>query len=156
MYIYITLSSSVITNLEFLRWFLSFALRILIDLNGIVPDRDSNVSRSADPQQLGGDYKCCLEWELQNGRIGKWPANYAAPWWHCQVESGSWFGWTGNFLKVHESLRNPDWLLVYYKTKAWSSRHTWQAVINITKHGRSGWLLEHVNNEIFIFCTLQI
>ena len=54
------------------------------------------------------------------------------------VESGSSFGWRGNFLEVHESLRAPDWLLVYYKTKARSSGHTWQAVINITKLGMSG------------------
>lgn len=37
-----------------------------------------------------------------------------------------------------ESLRVPDWLLLYFKTKARISGSTWQAVINITKLGRTG------------------
>ena len=37
-----------------------------------------------------------------------------------------------------ESLRVPDWVLLYFKTKARISGNTWQAVINITKLGRTG------------------
>lgn len=37
-----------------------------------------------------------------------------------------------------ESLRVPDWVLLYFKTKARVSGNTWQAVINITKLGRTG------------------
>lgn len=37
-----------------------------------------------------------------------------------------------------ESLRVPDWVLRYFKTKARISGNTWQAVINITKLGRTG------------------
>ena len=37
-----------------------------------------------------------------------------------------------------ESLRVPDWILLYFKTKARVSGRTWQAVINITGLGRTG------------------
>lgn len=37
-----------------------------------------------------------------------------------------------------ESLRVPDWVLLYFKTKARVSGNTWQAVINITKLERTG------------------
>ncbi|PFX20937.1 hypothetical protein AWC38_SpisGene14591 [Stylophora pistillata] len=37
-----------------------------------------------------------------------------------------------------ESLRVPDCVLLYFKTKARISGNTWQAVINITKLGRTG------------------
>ena len=37
-----------------------------------------------------------------------------------------------------ESLRVPDWVLLYFKTKARISGNTWHAVINITKLGRTG------------------
>ena len=36
-----------------------------------------------------------------------------------------------------ESLRVPDWILLYFKTKARVSGWTWQAVINITGLGRT-------------------
>ena len=42
------------------------------------------------------------------------------------------------FSKYMESLRVPDWVLVYFKTKERVSGNTWQAVINITKLGRTG------------------
>lgn len=44
----------------------------------------------------------------------------------------------GTYSKYVESLRVPDWILVYFKTKAQISGRTWQAVINITKLGRTG------------------
>lgn len=37
-----------------------------------------------------------------------------------------------------ENLRVPDWVLLYFKTKARISGNTWQAVINITKLRRTG------------------
>ena len=42
------------------------------------------------------------------------------------------------FSKYVESLRVPDWILLYFKTKARISGNTWQAVLNITKLGRTG------------------
>lgn len=42
------------------------------------------------------------------------------------------------FSKYVEGLRVPDWLLLYFKTKARISENMWQAVINITKLGRTG------------------
>lgn len=42
------------------------------------------------------------------------------------------------FSKYVESLRVPDWILLYLKTKARISGNTWQAVLNITKLGRTG------------------
>lgn len=44
----------------------------------------------------------------------------------------------GTYSKFVESLRVPDWILVYFKTKVQISGHVWQAVINITKLGRTG------------------
>lgn len=44
----------------------------------------------------------------------------------------------GTYSKYVESLRVPDWILVYFKTKAQISGRMWQAVINITKLGRTG------------------
>ena len=40
--------------------------------------------------------------------------------------------------KYVESLRVPDWVLLFFKTRARISGHTWQAVINITQLGRTG------------------
>ena len=40
--------------------------------------------------------------------------------------------------KFVESLRVPDWVLLYFKTRARISGQTWQAVINITRLGRTG------------------
>ena len=37
-----------------------------------------------------------------------------------------------------ESMRVPDWVLLYFKTKARISGNTWQAVLNITRLGRTG------------------
>ena len=37
-----------------------------------------------------------------------------------------------------ESLRVPDWVLLFFKTRERISSHTWQAVINITQLGRTG------------------
>lgn len=42
------------------------------------------------------------------------------------------------FSKYVESLRVPDWILLYFKTKARMPGNTWQAVLNITKLGRTG------------------
>ena len=44
----------------------------------------------------------------------------------------------GTFEKYLETLRVPDWILLYFKTKARISGRTWQAVINITRLGRTG------------------
>ena len=41
------------------------------------------------------------------------------------------------FSKYVESLRVPDLILLYFKTKARISGNTWQAVLNITKLGRT-------------------
>ena len=38
------------------------------------------------------------------------------------------------FSKYMESLHVPDWVLLYFKTKARVSGNTWQAVIDITKY----------------------
>lgn len=40
--------------------------------------------------------------------------------------------------KYVETLRVPDWVLLYFKAKARVSGRTWQAVINITRLGRRG------------------
>ena len=37
-----------------------------------------------------------------------------------------------------ESLRVPDWVLLFFKTRGRISGHTWQAVINITQLRRTG------------------
>ena len=42
------------------------------------------------------------------------------------------------FSRYMESLHVPDWVLLYFKAKARVSGNTWQAVINITKLGRTG------------------
>ena len=42
------------------------------------------------------------------------------------------------FSKYMESLRVPDWVVLDFKTKARVLGNTWQAVINITKLGRTG------------------
>ena len=42
------------------------------------------------------------------------------------------------YVKYVESLRVPDWVLLYFKTKGRISGNTWQSVINITKLGRTG------------------
>ena len=42
------------------------------------------------------------------------------------------------FSKYVESLRVPDWILLYFKTKARILGNTWQAVLSITKLGRTG------------------
>ena len=42
------------------------------------------------------------------------------------------------FSKYVKSLRVPDWILLHFKTKARISGNTWQAVLNITKLGRTG------------------
>lgn len=44
----------------------------------------------------------------------------------------------GTYSKFFESLRVPDWILVYFKTNVQIYGHMWQAVINITKLGRTG------------------
>ena len=42
------------------------------------------------------------------------------------------------YSKYVEGLRVPDWVLLYFKTKSRISGHTWQAIINVTKLGRTG------------------
>ena len=42
------------------------------------------------------------------------------------------------YAKYVESLRVPDWVLLFFKTRARISGHTWQSVINITQLGRTG------------------
>ena len=42
------------------------------------------------------------------------------------------------YSKYVESIRVPDWVLLYFKTKGRISAATWQAVINITRLGRTG------------------
>ena len=41
------------------------------------------------------------------------------------------------YAKYVDSLRVPDWVLLFFKTRARISGHTWQAVINITQLGRT-------------------
>ena len=53
----------------------------------------------------------------------------------------------GTFSKYVESLRVPDWILLYFKIKARISGRTWQAVINITRLGRTG---VRVNNVYIV------
>ena len=50
------------------------------------------------------------------------------------------------YAKYVESLRVPDWVLLYFKTKGRISGNTWQAVIYITKLGRTG-----VSSETLFF-----
>ena len=40
--------------------------------------------------------------------------------------------------KFVESLRVPNWMLLFFKTRARISGQTWQAAINITRLGRTG------------------
>ena len=47
-----------------------------------------------------------------------------------------------------ESLRVPDWVLLFFKTRGRISSHTWQAVINITQLGRA----EVSKVFLFIYC----
>lgn len=42
------------------------------------------------------------------------------------------------YAKYVESLRVPDWILLFFKTRGRISGHTWQAAINITQLGRTG------------------
>ena len=42
------------------------------------------------------------------------------------------------YAKYVESLRVPDWVLLFFKTRARISGHTWQSMINITQLGRTG------------------
>ena len=42
------------------------------------------------------------------------------------------------YAKYVESLRVPDWILLFFKTRARISGQTWQAVLNITQLGRTG------------------
>lgn len=55
------------------------------------------------------------------------------------------------FSKYVEILRVPDWILSYFKTKARISGNTWQAVLNITKFGRTGVSLG--TNFLTFFCA---
>ena len=42
------------------------------------------------------------------------------------------------YARYIESLRVPDWVLLFFKTRGRISGHTWQTVINITQLGRTG------------------
>ena len=56
----------------------------------------------------------------------------------------------GTFAKYVESLRVPDWILLYFKTKARISGRTWQALINITRLGRTGVILNVFNYKLIL------
>ena len=55
------------------------------------------------------------------------------------------------YAKYVESLRVPDWVLLFFKTRARISGHTWQSVINITQLGRTG-----VSFSLICHKTLQL
>ena len=42
------------------------------------------------------------------------------------------------YARYIESLRVPDWVLLFFKTRGRISGHTWQTVISITQLGRTG------------------